>query len=137
MGLFNHRGLSQCSPQVDWITDALGHEFVDFVGRFEKLETDFGTICERLGIVTSVPHLNSSRRKDYLTYFDDDCVELIANGYAADFQRFGYSPDPLERGTNVRSAGDRDQAHRKIEDGFPVRDCAKDEEQVIEADALR
>jgi hypothetical protein len=48
-------------PQVDFITNAAGTVLVDFVGRFERLETDFRKICREVGLPeTQLPHTNVS-----------------------------------------------------------------------------
>jgi hypothetical protein len=46
-------------PQSDFLFDEGGTLLVDFVGRYESLQTDFDTVCARLGIPPrELPHVN-------------------------------------------------------------------------------
>ena len=79
-------------PQVNYIMDETGNALVDFIGRYENLEEDFHTICVRIGIPTPpLPHLNPSMHRNYRAYYDEDAKRLVAEHYAADIDRFGYS----------------------------------------------
>jgi hypothetical protein len=49
-------------PQTDYLCDASGNLIVDFVGRYENLQSDFNHVCEQLGLPPIlIPHLNSNR----------------------------------------------------------------------------
>ena len=92
IGLYNARGLSQCNPQVAWITDDTGALIVDEVGRFENIQPFFESLRER-GIVTGqLPEINVSRSRrptaDY--YSSKSVIENIEACYAADFELLGY-----------------------------------------------
>lgn len=65
---------------------------LDFVGKFENLQTDFDNICKRLNIpLSKVPHLNRSRENNnWKTYFTDNCMKTVYNKYKPDFVNFGY-----------------------------------------------
>jgi hypothetical protein len=67
-------------------------QYADFVGRYEFLERDFVSICERIGVVAEkLPHWNrTDRTADYMSYFDADSLRVARDYYAADFQRLGY-----------------------------------------------
>lgn len=98
-------------PQSDFIFDKNGQPLVDFIGRFETLQSDFDFVCQRLGIVNSkLPFKNQSTtrtslrdrikglfsdiqnppRIHYSSYYDDDSKELVAVQYASDIEAFGY-----------------------------------------------
>ena len=62
----------------------------DFVGRFERLESDFRRICETLGIDATLPSLNVSQRRPYREYFDDESRRIVATRYRDDIETFGY-----------------------------------------------
>lgn len=64
---------------------------VDFLGRFESIETDFRKICERLGVTCDLPELNSSQRKDYADYYDSKTRDIVGRLYKEDIKTFGYS----------------------------------------------
>ncbi len=77
-------------PQVEWIADGQGNIMVDYVGRFERLEEDFGEVCRRIGREAVLPHVKASTRSHYREYFDDATADLVGRWYAADVERFGY-----------------------------------------------
>jgi hypothetical protein len=83
-------------PQTHFIadTDAPGAPIV--VGdllRQESLNADFDAFCSRRGIrCPSLPLENTSQRaRDYRSYFDDETRRLVAEVYALDIEKFGYT----------------------------------------------
>jgi hypothetical protein len=91
VGLFNHLGLSQCSPQSDWLVDSQGKLFVEFIGRFETMQEDYERLMRRLGLpAASLTHLNKTKRERYIDYYDDECREIVATCYRDDLERFDY-----------------------------------------------
>jgi hypothetical protein len=75
--------------------DAAGRCLVDFIGRFERLQTDFDEACDRAGIPRCrLPHTNSARGPRAATLYDDETRSIVARLYAADIARFGYEFEP-------------------------------------------
>jgi hypothetical protein len=117
-------------PQYDFLYDDSGRLLVDFVGRFERLQADFDTICSRIGIPpTPLPRANRSlddarprsfrelRRRirraiwsregkhtfpHYTAYYDDESREYVGQLYRKDVQAFSYTFD--DRARSVASA---------------------------------
>lgn len=84
----------QAPSQSSFILDENGEQIVDFVGRFETLQEDFETVCNRIGVDAALPFLNASKRKkDWRSYYTDETRALVAELFEADLQRFGYSWD--------------------------------------------
>jgi len=82
--------------QSDYLIDLHGKVLVDFVGRFENLEDDFNTICQRIGVTP--PKLEHKRqakdRGGYRKYYNDATAALVAERFAADIKMFGYTFEP-------------------------------------------
>ena len=107
-------------PQYEYLYSEDGKTcLVDFVGKFESLQSDFDKVCELMGAPAKpVPHVNDSKLvenkpivsarkrvkdlwakvtdnqipkyKNFEDYYDDDSREIVADIYARDFELFGY-----------------------------------------------
>lgn len=77
------------SPCVDWIT-LNGENQMDMVLRFENLQHDFQTLCDKLNINATLPMTNISKHKHYTEYYDDETRQMVAEKYAKDIEMFGY-----------------------------------------------
>jgi hypothetical protein len=78
--------------QSDFVTDAHGRQLLDFIGRYESLETDFARVCETIGIPAQLPHRNKSQRTDdYRAYYSQTTRALVRDAFAEDIERFNYS----------------------------------------------
>ena len=74
-----------------------GEIAVDFVGRFENLASDFGYVCQRIGIRASrLPRLNAAPTDDFRAHYCDRDVQTVASMYRDDIVRFGYAFDPIK-----------------------------------------
>jgi len=68
-----------------------GEQFVDFVGRFENLDSDWKYICRQIGCKqTRLPRKNSSSHAHYSESYTPELKELVAELYADDIELFGY-----------------------------------------------
>ncbi|MGA1081249.1 MAG: sulfotransferase family 2 domain-containing protein [Steroidobacteraceae bacterium] len=73
-----------------WLDDDAGRCLVDFVGRFERLEQDFGEACRRMGVQATLPHVKVTRHAPYREAYDDETRALVARVFAADLEAFGF-----------------------------------------------
>jgi hypothetical protein len=98
-------------PQYDMLYRK-GRLMVDFVGRFESLQSDFDRVCERLGLQDStLPHRNPSEKRSRTLrrkvrnwllfngenskrglndFYDDDTRQAVADYYRKDIETWGY-----------------------------------------------
>lgn len=64
---------------------------VDFVMRFERLESDFATVCQRLGLPKQdLAVRNKSARQHFSTYYDADLVEIVRQRFSDEINEFDY-----------------------------------------------
>ena len=68
-----------------------GRILVDFVGRYESLDSDFAFICRQIGIASApLGHFNATAHRDHREYYDARLARLVRDAYAEDIERFGY-----------------------------------------------
>lgn len=65
---------------------------VDFICRYEQLQSDFDLVCDKIGIKNkTLPKTNSSKFQKQENLFDDESVEIVQNIFSDDIKRFEYS----------------------------------------------
>jgi len=94
-------------PQLDRLT--IGKAIaVDFVGRFETLQSDFDFVCAKLCIEPkSLAHVFKTRHAHYADYCGDESRKIIEQLYAVDIARFGYVFENVRRSVWARAAAQR------------------------------
>ena len=75
----------------EFVCDDAGKVIVDFIGRYEDLQSSFQTVCDRLDIEDRLPHLNRSRHAHYSTYYTDRARREVEQRFARDLEMFDYS----------------------------------------------
>ena len=115
------------APQLDCLLIPVS-EF-DFVGRFERLDTDLQTVLKRIFPVQVVSIRSSGPSKTHAgdklhQHYSDREVEIVGRLYADDFRTFGYKNDledlRISSGVGTISGGDRPLV-RSTADGAPAR----------------
>ena len=79
---------------------------IDYVVRYESLESDFKALCEKLGL----PNLKlgrynvSKRKRGYHQYYDQELIKAVHNRFHEEIETFGYTFDTtpsIKRNFNV------------------------------------
>jgi hypothetical protein len=89
--------------QTEFVLSNSGELLVDFVGHYDTLAADFATVCDRIGIEASLPHVNRSAHGSFRDYYTPETRALVAQAYRDDIEYFGYDFEtaatlpPLER----------------------------------------
>ena len=79
--------------QVSYIWDADRRTIVDFIGRFERLSSDFNLAMERIGLNVSLPEANRTDHRYYQTYFNEDAAQYVYDLWRLDFDALNYPRD--------------------------------------------
>jgi len=77
--------------QLDYLLDSSGRQIVDFIGRFETIQSDFDAVTQRLfGKSIALPRLNVSMHDKYSDYYTAALANKVARRYERDISVFGY-----------------------------------------------
>ena len=73
------------TPQYQWISPG-----VDFIGRFEHLEEDFQTVCDKLNISATLQFQTRTRttHEPYREVYTDKMINKVAKVFAEDIEYF-------------------------------------------------
>ena len=65
---------------------------VDFIGKFETLQTDYQIIRDKLGLGDDLKFENKTEEKsgDYRSYYTKETQEIVARVYKEDIALFDY-----------------------------------------------
>ena len=63
---------------------------VDYLGKFETIESDFEYISRMTGCSARLPIANTTNHKDFTAYYDDELINICRDIYKRDFEIFGY-----------------------------------------------
>jgi len=67
---------------------------VDYIGRFETFESDLKHVLNKLNIDShEIPKKNTTMRRDYKKYYNEETKQIIAKKYEKDIKNFGYKFD--------------------------------------------
>jgi len=76
--------------QKDMITDKEGNLIIDFIGKFEHLNTEFQQVCQHLQIEAQLPLINKSNHKHYQDYYTPSSRDKVADYFEPDITLLGY-----------------------------------------------
>ena len=80
-------------PQWKFLSDCHGRIEMDFIGRFETIETDFGIILDKLEIGNNLKHENKNQERNcsYRKEYDKEMIDVVNSVYRKDIELFNYS----------------------------------------------
>jgi hypothetical protein len=79
-------------PQYTLLTNDAGALEMDIIGRVERMQADYDSICARIGIpARALDKVNSSKRGDYRQYYDQALIDGVTELYHRDLALFDYS----------------------------------------------
>ena len=76
--------------QKDFIYSETGQKLVNFVGRYENLNSDFDKVCAEISISAKLPVLNVSKKRPYQEYYTDKSIAMVREAFRPDIELFGY-----------------------------------------------
>ncbi|GBL04241.1 sulfotransferase family 2 domain-containing protein [Glaciecola sp. KUL10] len=77
-------------PQYKFLVDAEGNLGVTYVGRFETLNDDFQTVCNKLNIDCTLKKVNASNKGSYRLAYSPDARDKVLHIYHKDIEMFNY-----------------------------------------------
>lgn len=79
-------------PQVYYLKNSKNEINLDFIGKFEFLETDFRTVAEELEIDKELLFLNKTKtnKSNYKDEYSKQMVKIVDDLYHEDFKLLGY-----------------------------------------------
>lgn len=82
----------RASNQLDWLTDENENILVDFIGRYETLQSDYEKVCNELKLPSALlPEVNCSGGTHYSEYYTSETQEIVATRFQRDIDFFNYN----------------------------------------------
>jgi len=88
-------------PQNYFICDEELNVKIDFVGRMENMEADFGYVANRLGCTRTLAIVNKGAHLHYSEYYSPETRDIVGQVYRSDIRLFGYQFEVGPDGANV------------------------------------
>jgi hypothetical protein len=89
--LNKHMDQWELKTQLYWLIDKKGDMPLDFIGRFENLNDDFGYVAEKVGLEDkALPKLISGDGVRYVQFYDDEMIDIINKIYKDEIMCFGF-----------------------------------------------
>ncbi|MTF38877.1 hypothetical protein [Cyanobacterium aponinum] len=78
-------------PQNYWIHNFQGDIKLDFIEKFEHLNSDFSNVCQSLGLNIELPHKLNSGNSNYKQFYNEDLINLVSDFYQEEIKLFNCS----------------------------------------------
>ncbi|EAJ5701987.1 sulfotransferase family protein, partial [Campylobacter lari] len=103
------------SFQYEYLCDENMNVLVDFIGRFERLNSDFKKILNILNRNDNLVHVNKSKHCDYKDYYNYETYKIIREIYRSDFEIFDYDLEDKKIFFNISDNAILNKMQNKIE----------------------
>lgn len=80
-------------PQHLFLCDEEKKILVKYVGKYESIQEDFFTICQKNNMKKILPNTNTNPHINYTFYYDKETAKIVSEIYDDDFKIFGYTKD--------------------------------------------
>jgi hypothetical protein len=80
-------------PQFEFVCLSSNAHNLDYLAKFETLESDFEFIKKKLDIKSNLRHENRSKRESFRKYYTDETRAIVESAYAKDIELFNYRFD--------------------------------------------
>lgn len=89
--LYKHLDQWELKPQLFWLVDKKGNMPLDFIGRFENLNNDFGFVANKIGLDNcELPMLIAGNGQHYARFYDSEMKNLIYTKYRDEIDYFNF-----------------------------------------------
>ncbi len=82
---------TQPRTQKSFLVNGDGKIMMDFIGRFENINADFGKVCQRLCIQKTLGKKNTSNHRPYVEYYTPEHRDLLGEVFEEDVREFNYN----------------------------------------------
>ena len=83
-----------CKPQYMFLSeneDLSSPINMDFIGKYEFLNSDFNKVCNILNLDSTLPHLNKTTHNNYISYYNETTRKMVEDAFKIDIDYFGYN----------------------------------------------
>ncbi|MEO8210029.1 MAG: sulfotransferase family 2 domain-containing protein [bacterium] len=88
----DHDADAHFRSQYTFIYDEDENPIVDFIGRFENIDSDFKKVCEIINCNNTVfPHLHNQKHDHYRKYYNYNTVKSVTKRYEEDIDIFKFT----------------------------------------------
>jgi hypothetical protein len=77
----------------EYITDENSNVILDYVGKYENIDSEAKIICEKIGIPfhkLPLKNVNINKDKDYRKYYNSESIEFVQTYFKKDLEYFNY-----------------------------------------------
>ena len=89
----NHliRRIGSGKMSFSFYTDVEGENKMDFIGKFEDLQSDFNILCEKLNLpIKTLQHTNKTEKEQYSSYYNNETRSIVEKYYEKEINIFDY-----------------------------------------------